>query len=328
MFRFANPWTLSLGLIVVALGVWYFLRGRRLRSAIIHSSTGAVRAMEGGRSAWFGEIPAVFRLLGLLALVVAAARPQTGVTSETVTTEGIDIMLAIDLSSSMLAEDLAPNRIEAAKAVASTFVEGRRNDRIGLVVFAGRAFTQAPLTLDHSVVMSFLNRLEVGTIEDGTAVGMGLGTAVKRLQSSEAASRIVVLLTDGRNNRGEIDPLTAAEVAQAIGVKVYTVGAGSRGTARVPVDGAFGRQYVRTRVDVDEETLRRVADLSGGRYYRATDRESLAAIYDEIDQLERTEVEVENFTQYGELFHIPLLIGLGLLFVEAVLRRTWLRTLP
>lgn len=328
IFRFAHPWTLGLLAAVLVLAVWYVGRGRHRRGALVHPSAGDIKSMEGGRGSRLGELPVAFRLLALAALVVAAARPQTGVTSETVTSEGIDIMLALDVSSSMLAEDLRPNRIEAAKQVAGSFVEGRLTDRIGLVVFGGRAFTQAPLTLDHSVVMTFLEDLEVGMVEDGTAVGMGLATAVKRLQSSEAASKIVVLLTDGRSNRGEIDPITAAELAQTMGVRVYTIGAGSRGAARVPVDGPFGRRYVQTRVDVDEETLREVAELSGGRYYRATDRESLEAIYNEIDQLEKTEVEIENFTQYGELFHFPLLVALGLLLLEVLLSRTLLRTLP
>jgi len=328
IFRFADPWNLLLLVLLPLLGVWYKSRGRGRRGALAHPSTGEIRAMEGGRGSRLGEVPVVLRLLALMALVLALGRPQSGVTSETVTAEGIDIMLAVDISSSMLAEDLTPNRLEATKSVAAEFVEGRTSDRIGLVVFAGRAFTQAPLTLDHSVVTTFLSELQVGMVEDGTAVGMGLATAVKRLQSSEAASKVVVLLTDGRNNRGQIDPLTAAELAQATGVKVYTVGAGSHGLARVPVDGAFGRQYVQTRVDVDEETLRQVAELSGGRYYRATDRASLEAVYAEIDQLETTTIEVENFTQYGELFYLPLLFGLALLALEIGLSHTVLRTLP
>ena len=283
----------------------------------------------GGRGRWLQHLPAGFRGLALVAFIVAFARPQTGVTGENIVTEGIDIVLALDISSSMLAEDLAPNRIEAAKAVAADFAAGRNNDRIGLVIFAGKAFTQAPLTLDYSVVVSLISELEVGMIEDGTAVGMGLATAVKRLQASEAASKVVVLLTDGRNNRGEIDPVTAAQAAQALGVRVYTIGAGSRGGARVPVTDRFGnRRYATTRVDVDEPTLRAVAETTGGRYYRATDRESLEAIYGEIDELETTEIEVENFTTYGERFHIPLVVGLFLLLAEVVLGRTWLRTLP
>jgi Ca-activated chloride channel family protein len=267
--------------------------------------------------------------LGVCALIVAAARPQTGATSESVLTEGIDIVLVLDISTSMLAEDLEPNRLEAAKAVAADFVSGRRSDRIGLVAFAGEAFTQVPLTLDYSVVTSLLGELDPAMIEDGTAVGMGLATAVKRLQASEAASKVVILLTDGRNNRGEVGPVTAAQAAQALGVRVYTIGAGSRGTARVPVnDPLRGQVYANMRVDIDEETLREVAEVTGAQYFRATDTESLAAIYGEIDQLERTEIEVENFTQYTERFGVPLGAGLFLVLLELGLAQTALRRLP
>ncbi|UCG85588.1 MAG: VWA domain-containing protein, partial [Gemmatimonadota bacterium] len=269
------------------------------------------------------------RVLALAALIVAFARPQSGVSSENVTSEGIDIVLALDISSSMLAEDLEPNRIEAAKQVAAAFARGRRNDRIGLVAFAAEAFTQAPLTLDHEVVANVIGELEVGMIADGTAIGMGLATAVKRLQESDAESKVIVLLTDGRNNRGEIDPVTAAQIAQTLGVRVYAVGAGTRGTARVPVsDPMFGRRYVQMRVDIDEDALREVAELTGGRYYRATDRASLEEIYREIDQLETTEIEIEHFTRYGELFPYPLAFGFVVLMLEMALGNTVLRKIP
>ncbi len=329
IFRFEDPLFLLLLGAVPVLGWWYAVRGRRRRESLRHPDVAGLVRAGGGERRWLQHVPAVLRGLALLCLVVAFARPQTGVTGENVVTEGIDIVLALDISSSMLAEDLAPNRIEAAKAVAAEFAAGRRNDRIGLVIFAGKAFTQAPLTLDYSVVISLIGELEVGMIEDGTAVGMGLATAVKRLQASEAASKVVVLLTDGRNNRGEIDPVTAAQAAHALGVRAYTIGAGSHGTARVPVPDRFGnRRYVTARADVDEPTLRAVAETTGGRYYRATDRESLEAIYREIDELETTEIQVENFTNYGERFHLPLVAGLMLLLAELVLGRTWLRTLP
>ena len=329
IFRFEDPLLLLLLAGVPPVGWWYVVRGRRRRESLTHPDVAGLRRASGSEGRWLRHMPAVLRGLAVVFLVVALARPQAGVTGENVVTEGIDIALALDISSSMLAEDLSPNRIEAAKAVAAEFVAGRGADRIGLVIFAGKAFTQAPLTLDHSVVESLIGELEVGMIEDGTAVGMGLATAVKRLQASQAASKVVVLLTDGRNNRGEIDPVTAAQAAQALGVRVYTIGAGSRGTARVPVTDRFGdTRYATVRVDVDEPTLRATAEATGGRYYRATDRESLEAIYSEIDELETTEMQVENFTSYGERFHIPLLAGLGLLLAELVLGRTWLRTLP
>lgn len=329
IFRFEDPLLLLLLGAVPLLGWWYVARGRKRRESLAHPDVAGLGRADRGEGRWLQHVPAALRGLALLCLIVAFARPQTGVTGENVVTEGIDIVLALDVSSSMLAEDLAPNRIEAAKAVAADFAAGRRNDRIGLVIFAGKAFTQAPLTLDYSVVISLIGELEVGMIEDGTAVGMGLATAVKRLRASEAVSRVVVLLTDGRNNRGEIDPVTAAQAARALGVRTYTIGAGSRGTARVPVPDRFGgTRYVTTRVDVDEATLRTVAETTGGRYYRATDRASLEAIYREIDELETTEIQVENFTNYGERFHVPLLAGLLLLLAELVLGRTWLRTLP
>lgn len=329
IFRFEDPWLLPLLGTVPLLAWWYLRTGRRQRGSLTHPEAGGLGRAGGTGGRWLGHLPAALRGLALLCLIVAFARPQTGVTGENVVSEGIDIVLALDVSSSMLAEDLAPNRLEAAKAVAADFVEGRGSDRIGLVIFAGKAFTQAPLTLDHSVVASLMAELEVGIVEDGTAVGMGLATAVKRLQASEAASKVVILLTDGRNNRGEIDPITAAQAAQALGIRVYTIGAGARGMARVPVTDRFGgRRYVTTRVDVDEPVLRETAETTGGRYYRATDRESLEAIWAEIDELETTEILVDNFTSYGERFPVPLTAGLILLLAEVALGRTWLRTLP
>jgi len=328
MFRFEDPWVLGL-LLAIPLVVWLRYRRGRTSAAIRYSSVDDVVATGAARGRLAVVLPRLLRALALAALVVALARPQTGVTTENVLTEGIDIVLVIDVSTSMLAEDLEPNRLEAAKAVAADFVAGRRNDRIGLVAFAGQAFTQAPLTFDHSVVESLAGELQTGMIEDGTAVGMGLATAVKRLQASPAESKVVVLLTDGSSNRGEIGPVTAAQMAQALGVRVYTIGAGSQGTARVPVpDGFGGTRYATMRVEIDEATLREIADLTGGRYFRATDNESLAAIYAEIDELERTEVEIENFTQYGEEFPIPLLLGFLLLVGELGLSGTILRRLP
>jgi Ca-activated chloride channel family protein len=329
MFRFEDAWVLAL-LALVPVALWVRVRVERRRMGTLrYAAVDTVLRSGAGLTRWRHRVPSALRALALVALVFALARPQTGATSENVLTEGIDIVLALDISTSMLAEDLEPNRLEASKAVAANFVAGRRNDRIGLVAFAGQAFTQAPLTLDYSVVTSLLDELDPHMIEDGTAVGMGLATAVKRLQASDAASKVVILLTDGRSNRGEIGPVTAAQMAQALGVKVYTIGAGSRGTARVPVDDPFqGRVYATMRVDIDEESLRQIAELTGGRYFRATDTESLAAIYEEIDRLETTEIEVENFTQYEERFPLVLAIGLLLVVTEAALARTVLRRLP
>ncbi len=328
-FEFADPALLWLLLAVPALAWWYFARRGREGGSLVYSDLAAVRRADIRRGGRRRHLLPALRLLALVALVVAFARPRAGVTSENILTEGIDIVLVLDISSSMLAEDLEPNRIDAAKQVAAGFVSGRLNDRIGLVVFAGQAFTQVPLTLDHDVVIELMDELEVGMVEDGTALGMGLATAVKRLNDGAAESKVVVLLTDGRNNRGEIDPLTAAQMARALGVRVYSIGAGSRGTARVPVDDPLlGRRYATVRVDVDEETLAEVASTTGGRYFRATDTESLASIYGEIDELETTEIEVENFTRHTELFHLPLAAGLLLLLAEVGLANTLLRKLP
>lgn len=328
MLRFEDPLNLLLLLAVPGLVVWYWRRLRR-GGTLRFSMVRAVLEADVSRSARFRHLVFVLRILAIGGLVVAFARPQTGITDERVTTEGVDIVLVLDVSSSMLAEDLEPNRVEAAKQVAADFVVGRPNDRIGLVIFAGEAYTQVPLTLDHGVVTSLMGELEVGMIEDGTAVGMGLATAVKRLQSSDAASRVVVLLTDGRSNRGAIGPVTAAQMARALGVKVYTIGAGTRGTARVPVDSpVLGRRYVSIRVDVDEATLQEIAELTGGRYFRATDRRSLEEIWAQIDELERTEIEVQNFTRYGELFHWPLAAGVLFLTLELGLAQTVFRKMP
>ena len=327
MYRFEDPQFLFLILAIPAL-VYVYARRRR-SGAIRYSDVESIRESDVRRTGRRRHALFPLRLLAIAALIVAFSRPQTGVTSETLSAEGIDIVLAIDVSSSMLAEDLEPNRLEAAKAVAAEFVEGRRNDRIGLVVFAGEAFTQVPLTLDYSVVTDLLGQIEVGMIEDGTAVGMGLATAVKRLQASDAKSQVVVLLTDGRNNTGEIGPVTAGQMAQALGVRVYTIGAGSQGMARVPIDDRLrGRRYVTVEVDIDEASLQEVAETTGGRYFRATNREGLGQIYEEIDALETTEIEVQNFTSYGELFHYPLAAGLLLLLLEVGLGQTVLRKLP
>jgi Ca-activated chloride channel family protein len=244
-------------------------------------------------------------------------------------TEGVDIVLTLDISGSMLAEDIKPNRVEAAKQVAADFVKGRSNDRIGLVIFSGEAYTQCPLTLDYGVVLGFLDTLRVGMIEDGTALGNGLATAVNRLRDSKARSKVAILLTDGRNNRGEIDPISAAQAAQAFGVKVYAIGAGAHGTALYPVeDPLFGKRYVPMEVDVDDQTLTRMASLTGGKYFRATDRDSLERTYREIDRMEKTKIEVKEYTRYSELFHYLAGIGLLLILAEIVPANTWLRKLP
>ena len=248
-------------------------------------------------------------------IIVALARPQFGFTKEEIRTEGIDIVLVLDTSGSMKAVDFKPkNRLYVAKKVAKEFIQGRKNDRIGLVVFAAKAFTQCPLTLEYGVLLGLLEKVDFGVIEDGTAIGMAIGAAVNRLRESEAESKVIVLLTDGRNNRGEIDPLTAAGLAKAMDVKIYTIGAGKKGQAYYPVqDRVFGTRFVKMAVDIDDETLRKVAQATGGEYFRATDAQKLEEIYSEISRMEKAIIETKVYRQYSEKF-VPFLAG-GLILI-------------
>ena len=256
------------------------------------------------------------------------ARPQSVSSSEKITTEGIDIVLATDISGSMLAEDFKPNRIEAAKAVAADFVGQRPNDRIGLVVFAGESFTQCPLTVDHDVVKGLIGELKSGMVEDGTAIGMGLATAVSRLKESHAKSRVIILLTDGVNNRGFIDPLTAAGIAQSFGIRVYTVGVGTHGMAPYPFQTEMGVRYQNMPVEIDEDMLKKIAAQTGGKYFRATDNDKLMEIYAEIDRLEKTRMEVFQFRRHKEEFYPAAFAGGAFLLLEALLSLTVFRRLP
>ena len=328
-YRFADPLVL-LGLLSIPLFVaFYWYRKERRQASIRFSQLDLIRQTKVRSARWSRYLLLSLRMLAVAGIIMALARPQSGLRGEEIKTEGIDIILSLDVSSSMLAEDIEPNRIEAAKVVAAEFVQGRRNDRIGLAVFSGKAYTQCPLTLDYGVLLALFQEMEVGMIEDGTAVGMGLGVAVNRLRDSDAKSKVIILLTDGRNNRGEIEPKTAAQLAASFGIRIYAIGAGKHGTARYPVDDPFlGRRYVQMRVDVDEEMLKEVADLTGGQYFRATDRESLESIYQEIDELEKTEIEVTEFTRYAELFHFPLGFAVVILLLEVVLANTRFRKLP
>jgi Ca-activated chloride channel family protein len=287
----------------------------------------------GRRPGWRWSLT-LLRGLALVALVVGLARPQLGKSATQIFTEGIDIMLAVDVSSSMLAEDFdldgeAANRLQAVQGVVKDFVEQRVGDRIGLVLFAARPYLQSPLTLDHGWLLNNLGRAEIGMIEDGTAVGSALATAVNGLEGSEAESKIVILLTDGQSNAGKVSPLTAAEAAKTLGYKVYTIGAGTRGVARYPSVDMFGnKRYVPMQVDIDEKTLKEIAAVTGGRYYRATDTESLQEIYAEIDQLEKSPQEGLLYLDYHELYPWLVIPALMLLATEAILAQTWLRVLP
>jgi Ca-activated chloride channel family protein len=274
------------------------------------------------------HLPYVLRMAAVAFLIVVLARPQSTDNWQNSTTEGIDIMLAVDISSSMLAQDLKPNRLEAAKNVASAFISGRPNDNIGLVVFSGESFTQCPLTTDHAVLLNLFKDIHSGMIEDGTAIGLGLANAVSRIKDSQARSKVIILLTDGSNNRGEIAPVTAAEIARTFGIRVYTVGAGTKGEAPYPFQTAFGIKYQNIPVDIDEPTLKQIAATTGGQYFRATDNASLRAIYTEIDQMEKTKISVQEFSKKQEEYRDIALLVFALLLLEMILRYTLFKKIP
>ena len=327
--HFASPyylWLLALLIPMIAYYVWRTMQGgAAIQISTIQGLKGAPRTVR----YYLRHLPFVLRAAAFALLVVALARPQDVEQNVSTSTEGIDIMLSIDVSGSMLARDFKPDRITAAKEVAGSFISDRYGDRIGLVAFAGEAFTQSPLTTDQSTLQTLLARIRSGLIEDGTAIGNGLATAINRLRESEAKSKVIILLTDGINNRGEIAPMTAAEIARAQGIRVYTIGVGSRGTAPYPAVDMFGNMtFINQKVEIDEKTLTEIARLTGGRYFRATDKEKLQAIYDEINQLEKSRVEVTERITYHELFLGWVLAALALLTAELLLSNLVLKRIP
>jgi Ca-activated chloride channel family protein len=269
----------------------------------------------------------ILRSIAFVALVIALARPQSSNVSESVDSDGIDIVLSVDVSGSMMAEDLKPNRIEAAKQVANDFIDKRANDRIGLVIFSGESFTQCPITIDHNILKEQLQGIKSGMLQDGTAIGMGLATAVDRLRNSKAKSKIIILLTDGVNNTGLIDPSTALEIAKAYKLRVYCIGVGTRGEAPYPVQTPNGIQKQMVPVEIDEPLLKNIASQTGGKYFRATNNSSLAAVYKEIDQLEKSKVEVSSFKHFTDLFFPFAVIALICLALEMLLRYTIFRSI-
>ena len=329
--RLLDPWLLLALALLPLLVRW---RRRQRPATLRYPLVAAVRAVGAGRRARWRWVLPVMRLAAFALIVVALARPQLGSAASKLYTEGIDIMLAVDVSGSMLAEDFSVNgkrasRIDAVKSVVRSFLGKRDGDRVGLVLFAGRPYTQCPLTLDHGWLLQNLERAKVGMIEDGTAVGSALATATNRLEASDGKSKIVILLTDGQNNAGRVSPLTAAGAAKALGYKVYTIGAGTRGLAPYPDTDLFGnRVYRPMQVDIDEQTLQKIAETTGGRYYRATDTDSLTKIYQEIDRLEKSTHEGLQYLEYNELYTWLVLPALILLAGEALLAETWLRVLP
>ncbi len=310
--------------------IWWHFRNFESSAANINlPNVDAIDGVKSIKSKIYKWLP-LLRWLATAAFIVALARPQLVLKEEEVKAEGIDIVLVMDLSSSMLSRDFNPDRLSVSKEVAKQFVDKRQYDRIGLAVFAGESFTQCPLTSDHKILKEFLDQLQCGLLEDGTAIGMGLAAAVNRLKESESKSKVVILLTDGVNNAGYIKPMQAAEIAEQIDVKVYTIGVGTMGEAIAPIQRRSDGTYVfgRSRVEIDEELLTEIARLTGGRYYRATNQAALEEIYNQIDQLEKTEIEVNVLTRYKNEFRIFLSIGLILLCLEWILRYLYLRVVP
>lgn len=330
MLRFQNSYFLLLLIAVPILIYLFFRKDYSKRGTIRFPNLNIVKKVNTGRAGKAKIIIFMFRIIAITLIIIALARPQSGSKEEEVITEGIDIILAMDVSTSMRAEDFKPiDRLQAAKIVASDFVKGRANDRIGMVVFAGNSFTQCPLTLDYSIVLKFLEEIETGMIEDGTAIGMAIGNCVNRLKESKAKSKVVILLTDGRNNRGELDPITASYVAKAFNIKIYTIGAGKLGEALYPIDDPiFGKRYVRMPVEIDEDLLRKIADITSGKYFRATDEEKLSRIYKEISEMEKTEIKVKQYTRYSELMAFFINPALFLIFLEIFLSNTIFRKIP
>ena len=327
--HFQAPYFLWLLLLLVPMIGYYVWRTLQGGATIRLSSTEGLGRLPRTWRYYLRHLPFVMRAVAFALLIVALARPQDVERLSHTDTEGIDIMLSIDVSGSMLARDFKPDRLTAAKEVAGAFVADRYGDRIGLVAFAGEAFTQSPLTTDQGTLQTLLSRIRSGLIEDGTAIGNGLATAINRLRESEAKSKVIILLTDGVNNRGEIAPMTAAEIAKAQGIRVYTIGVGTEGMAPYPALDMFGQMtFVQQKVEIDEKTLSAIATQTGGRYFRATDKEKLKAIYDEINELEKSKVEISERVIYHELFLRWVLVALALLVAEFLLSTLLLKRIP
>ena len=326
---FANPTYLYLLLLLIPLIGWYIWKLCKSQASLQVSSSEAFDAP--GATSWkvyLRHVPFILRMAAVAVLIIILARPQSTNSWQNTSTEGIDIVLAMDISSSMLAQDLKPNRLEASKDVAASFINGRPNDNIGLVVFAAESFTQCPLTTDHTVLLNLFKDIQPGIIQDGTAIGRGLANAVSRIKDSQAKSKVIILLTDGVNNAGEIAPVTAAEIAKTFGIRVYSIGVGTQGMAPYPFQTAFGVQYQDIPVEIDEATLKQVAATTGGQYFRATDNASLKEIYSEIDKMEKTKISVQQYSKKQEEYKTWALLLFALLLVEILLRNTLLRNIP
>ena len=326
--EFANPGFLYLLVLVPLMVAWYWFRRGKSMPALQVSSTEVFEKNPMSIRHYLYHFMFIARTIAVILLIIALARPQSTTKRQDVSIEGIDIIVGLDISGSMLAQDLKPDRLEAAKNVSQDFFAGRPNDRIGLVVFAGEAFTQCPLTTDHVIIEDMLDDIKSGLIQDGTAIGDGLATAINRLKESQAISKVIILLTDGQNNAGSIAPLSAAEIAKIFGIRIYTIGVGTIGYAPYPVQTPFGIQYQNMEVKIDEDLLKKVADMTDGKYFRATDNTKLREVYQEIDQLEKSKIDVTEFRKKHEEYRNLDLFAFILLILEAFSRLTLLRSIP
>lgn len=328
MIEFGSPYFLYVLAIIPILIIWYIFYGKSQQVFIKFSDASIFASLPRSWKIYARHLPFALEMAALALLIIALARPQSSSTNQKVNVEGIDIVMTVDISSSMLAQDLKPDRLEAAKNVGAEFIAGRPEDRIGLVVFASETFTQVPLTTDHGMLLNMMKDMQCGMLEDGTAIGDGLASSVSRLKDSEAISKVVILLTDGDNNAGSVDPATAAEMAKLFGIRVYTIGVGTKGTAPYPVQTPFGGvQYQQVPVTINEPLLQHIADETGGKYYRATSNEKLQQIYDEIDKLERSKIEINEFKRVKEEFFPFVLWAIVLLFIDFILRQTLFKTI-
>lgn len=326
-YQFANPKLFWLYLIMPIILLWYIFKNKKQYASLSFSAFDGLDQIPKTLKIRLRHLPFVLRFFSIALLIFCLARPQSTSSRKSVNSEGIDIVITMDISSSMLAQDFKPNRLEVAKEKAIEFITERTNDRVGLTIFAGEAFTQSPITIDHDVVKNLLRELETGLIKDGTAIGDGLATAINRLKDSKAESKVAILLTDGVSNTGFIAPETAADLASTFGIKVYTIGIGTMGKAPYPTTGSFGQRTVMMDVEIDEEILQNIANLTGGKYFRATDNESLQEVYKQIDELEKTKIDVSYYNNYSEEFLLFALLATGLFLVEIILKYTYLRTL-
>jgi Ca-activated chloride channel family protein len=329
--RFADPLFFIIALVLPYMAFQYFTKDRE--GHIRFPVAARLKKLAPSKTLFFRHSLIVFRCLAVFMLVLVLMRPQSGNTTTEILSEGVDIVLAIDVSGSMRAMDFEMKgervtRLQVVKNVVMEFIENRKADRIGMVVFGAEAFTQSPLTLDHGISLYFLDRLEIGMAGDSTAVGSAIGTAVKRLKDIESKTKLIILLTDGRNNAGNLSPEMAAEIAKTHNIKIYTIGAGTQGEAPFPVDTPFGKRLIYQRVDLDETTLQKIAETTGGKYFRATDTESLKEIYGQINAMEKTEVKVKEYTEYTELFPWFLTPAIFFLLLEIVMGQTWFRKIP